>query len=75
MDRYESPEEEQLFDDFIQSEKDRGTNFVTIVGGEPSLVINRMRKIYANFKCSVATNGIKRIPVEGLENLPIGVSR
>ena len=74
MDRYESPEEERLFDGFIQKEKDRGTNFVTIVGGEPSLVIDRMRKIYANFKCSVATNGVKRIPKDGLEELPIGVS-
>ena len=74
MDRHESPDEEAVFDEFIQKEKERGTNFVTIVGGEPSLVIGRIKKIYDHFKCSVATNGIRKIPYEGLENLPIGVS-
>ncbi|KAA3626642.1 MAG: radical SAM protein [Bacteroidetes bacterium] len=74
MDQYKSPEEESAFDAFIESEKARGTNFVTIVGGEPSLELGRLKKIYDNFKMSVATNGIKKIPVEGFENLPIGIA-
>ncbi|HFA50271.1 MAG TPA: radical SAM protein [Bacteroidetes bacterium] len=74
MDKKESPKDETIFDDFIKKEKERGTNFVTIVGGEPSLVINRIKKIYDNFHTSVATNGIRKIPFEGLENLPIGIS-
>lgn len=74
MDKHEPPKDEAVFDAFIEKELARGTNFVTIVGGEPSLAIPRIRKIYHNFKCSVATNGIRRIPYEGLENLPIGVS-
>jgi len=74
MDNYPSPKDKAVFDDFIKKEKDRGTNFVTIVGGEPSLVLERIKKIYDNFKTSVATNGIRKIPVDGLENLPIGIS-
>jgi MoaA/NifB/PqqE/SkfB family radical SAM enzyme len=74
MDKHKSPADEAAFDDFIRKEKERGTTFVTIVGGEPSLAIGRIRKIYDNFKCSVATNGIRKIPYEGLENLPIGVA-
>jgi MoaA/NifB/PqqE/SkfB family radical SAM enzyme len=74
MDKHESPKDETVFDDFIKKEKERGTNMVTIVGGEPSLVIHRIKKIYDNFHTSVATNGIRKIPFEGLENLPIGVS-
>lgn len=65
---------EQGFEEFIQFELSRGTNFVTIVGGEPSLVIHRIKKIYDHFKTNVATNGLIRIPFEGLEKLPIGIS-
>ncbi len=74
MDKIAPPEDEAVFDDFIQKEKERGTNFVTIVGGEPSLALGRLKKIYDNFKTSVATNGLRKIPVEGFENLPIGIS-
>ncbi|MCP4458629.1 MAG: 4Fe-4S cluster-binding domain-containing protein [Cytophagales bacterium] len=73
MDKITIPDEKD-FDDFIEREKSRGTNFVTIVGGEPSMVIPRVKKIYNNFNCNVATNGLIKIPYEGLENLPIGVS-
>ncbi len=67
--------DEATFDAFIEQEKARGTNFVTIVGGEPSLKPDRLRKIARNFKASVSTNGLKKIPMEGLEeNLSIGVS-
>ncbi len=74
MDQHKSPKDETIFDDFILKEKKRGTNFVTIVGGEPSLSIPRVKKIYDNFYTNVATNGIRKIPFEGLENLPIGIS-
>ncbi len=74
MDKYQSPKDETVFDDFLKKEKERGTNFITIVGGEPSLAIHRIKKIYDNFHTSVATNGIRKIPFEGLENLPIGIS-
>ncbi len=74
MDAYKSPEDESAFDAFLEREAARGTNFITIVGGEPSLVISRIKKIYDRFGTSVATNGIRKIPFEGLENLPIGIS-
>lgn len=73
MDQVESSSEND-FDALIESELERGTNFVTIVGGEPSLEIGRIKKIYDHFKTNVATNGLIRIPEEGLENLPIGIS-
>jgi hypothetical protein len=73
MDQY-STTDESLLDQWILSEKTRGTNFVTIVGGEPSLALSRLRKIYDHFKSNVATNGLIRIPTEGFENLPIGIA-
>ncbi len=74
MDRHESPDDETVFDAFIAREKARGTNFVTVVGGEPSLVLPRLKKIYDNFAMNVATNGLRKIPYEGFENMPIGVA-
>lgn len=73
LDRHASASEAD-FDAFLEREKARGTNFATIVGGEPSLFLGRIEKLYANFWTNVATNGLIKIPYEGLENLPIGIS-
>jgi hypothetical protein len=73
LDRHK-PAREAEFDAFIERERARGTNFVTVVGGEPSLALHRIAKLYATFRMNVATNGLIRIPYEGLENLPIGIS-
>ena len=59
---------------FVARETERGTNFVTVVGGEPSLALDRLKVLYDAFRLSVATNGLRRIPREGFEQLPIGVS-
>lgn len=73
MDNYATAQDTHL-NDWINHETERGTNFVTIVGGEPSLALPRLKRIYDHFKINVATNGIEKIPVEGFENLPIGVA-
>jgi len=65
---------DESFHNLVQKELKRGTNFVTVVGGEPSERLDRLKIIYDNFKMNIATNGIKRIPKEGFENMPIGVS-
>ena len=74
MDENKSPTDEAVFDAFIEREKARGTNFINTVGGEPSLVLGRLKKIYDNFSMSMATNGIRKIPYEGFENMPVLIS-
>lgn len=74
MDKVDARRDDEAFDALIESEKARGTNFVTIVGGEPALVPGRLKKIYDNFKMNVATNGLIRIPREGLEDMPMGIA-
>ncbi len=74
MDKVKTPSDENQFDSFIEQELARGTNFVTIVGGEPTLRLDRLKKIYDNFKMNVSTNGIIPIPKNGFEHMPIGVS-
>ena len=74
MDKIDARRDERAFDALIESELERGTNFVTVVGGEPALVPERLRKLYANFKINVATNGLIRIPEDGLEEMPLGIA-
>ena len=56
MDRRSAPGDDAAFDDFLDRETARGTNFITIVGGEPALVPDRLRKIHARFHTNVASN-------------------
>jgi len=74
MDRHSDHRNESAFDELLDREAERGTTFVTVVGGEPALEPERLRKIHARFRMSVATNGLIRIPRDGLENLPIGIA-
>lgn len=73
MDAYATNNEQDL-DNWIRSEKERGTTFVTIVGGEPAMALVRLKKIYENFSLNVASNGLIKIPVEGFEHMPIGIA-
>ncbi len=74
MDQQSDYRNEEAFEELLDREAERGTNFITVVGGEPALEPERLRKIYRRFKMSVATNGLIPIPREGLEQLPIGVA-
>jgi hypothetical protein len=74
LDRHKAPKEEAVFDHFLAQEKARGTNFVTVLGGEPSLMPGRLKKVYDSFWMLVVTNGLRRIPTEGFEGMPIVIS-
>lgn len=74
MDKVPIRRDDVAFDALLEQEKARGTNFVTVVGGEPALVPDRLRKIYRHFKMNVATNGVIPIPREGLECMPLGIA-
>ena len=74
MDASRAPRDGADLDAFIGRERARGTNFVTVVGGEPSLVLDRLERLYGAFRLSVATNGLVPIPRDGFEELPIGIS-
>ncbi|BAZ49206.1 hypothetical protein NIES4103_18170 [Nostoc sp. NIES-4103] len=74
MDKNKAPQNEAEFDAFIEREKARGTNFVTVIGGEPSLMLHRLKKLQNNFFTTVVTNGVNKIPFDGFEKLTIAVS-
>ncbi len=74
MDQYRRQDDESAFDRFIEMEKARDVNMLTIVGGEPALEIARLRKLAKHFHLTVVTNGSLPIPMEGLESIRIAVS-
>jgi hypothetical protein len=74
MDKVHISHDDCAFDELLQQEQERGTNFITVVGGEPALVPGRLKKIYQTFKMNVATNGLIKIPYEGLEQMPLGIA-
>lgn len=74
MERNKAPRDEAVFDSFIEQEKARGTNFITVIGGEPTLELDRLKKLHDNFWLIVVTNGLKKIPYKGFENMHIAVS-
>jgi hypothetical protein len=60
--------------EFVEREKERGVNYAILIGGEPSLSLDRLDVWYDNVKCSSATNGVRRIPRERYPEMRIGIS-
>lgn len=73
MDRH-ADADEQALQAWIAREKQRGTNFVTVVGGEPSLALPKLALLQRHFRINVATNGLAKIPMQGFERLAIGIA-
>lgn len=71
----EKPEADEVsFDKFLDTEVARGTNLVTVLGGEPSLALPRLRKLAARFRLMIVSNGLRPIPREGLEACSVAIS-
>ncbi len=74
MDEHKKVEDDESFRVFVEQEVARGTNMLTVVGGEPALEVERLKILAKHFKLTVVTNGTMHIPMEGLENIRIAIS-
>jgi MoaA/NifB/PqqE/SkfB family radical SAM enzyme len=74
MDRHKPPASEDAFDAFLEAEQARGTTYVTVAGGEPALMPDRLLKLHRRFRTMPFTNGMVLIPKAGFEDMPIAVS-
>lgn len=74
LDDSKAPKDEAVFLEFVERERERGTNFMTVIGGEPSLQLERLRVLGENFRCATVTNGLRKIPYEGYESMGIAIS-
>lgn len=59
---------------FIDSEMDRGVNLAILIGGEPTLCLDRVEAFYRRLPTFCATNGIIKVPRDRFPDMMIGIS-
>ena len=64
----------QKWIDFVRKEKDRGVNLAILIGGEPTLYLERIEAFYSQIPTYCATNGLIKIPRDRFPHMMIGIS-
>ncbi|MGD0169163.1 MAG: radical SAM protein [Smithella sp.] len=62
------------WEDFIDREKERGVNLAILIGGEPTLCMDRVEAFYKRLPTYCATNGLIKVPREKLPDMMVGIS-
>jgi len=59
---------------FIDSEKERGVNLAILIGGEPTLCLDRVEMFNKRIPSFCATNGLIKVPRDRFPDMMIGIS-
>ncbi len=59
---------------FIDREKERGVNLAILIGGEPTLYMDRVEAFYRRLPTYCATNGLIKVPRDRFPDLMVGIS-
>lgn len=59
---------------FIDREKERGVNLAILIGGEPTLCMDRVEAFYKRLPTYCATNGLIKVPREKFPDMMVGIS-
>ncbi|MGD9193488.1 MAG: radical SAM protein, partial [Desulfobacterales bacterium] len=59
---------------FIDKEMDRGVNLAILIGGEPTLYLDRVEAFYKRLPTFCATNGLIKIPRSRFPDMMLGIS-
>jgi MoaA/NifB/PqqE/SkfB family radical SAM enzyme len=59
---------------FIDAEKARGVNLAILIGGEPTLCLDRVEAFYRRLPTFCATNGLIKVPRDRFPDMMIGIS-
>ena len=59
---------------FIDREKARGVNLAILIGGEPTLCMDRLEAFYRRVPTYCATNGLIKVPRDRFPDMMIGIS-
>ena len=62
------------WEDFIDREKARGVNLAILIGGEPTLCLDRVEAFYNRLPTFCATNGLIKIPRDRFPDMMLGIS-
>ncbi len=71
-----SPDEPDIrkWEEFVGREKARGVNLAILIGGEPTLFLDRVEAFYTRIPTYCATNGIIKIPRKRFPDMMVGIS-
>ena len=62
------------WEEFIDKEKERGVNLAILIGGEPTLFLDRVEAFYKRIPTYCATNGIIKVPRDKFPDMMVGIS-
>ncbi|MDH5680274.1 MAG: radical SAM protein [Spirochaetota bacterium] len=63
-----------LWEDFVVQEKERGVNNAILIGGEPTLYLDRVEAFYKHMPTFCATNGLIKVPRDRFPDMMVGIS-
>lgn len=71
-----APEEMDVkqWETFIDNEMARGVNLAILIGGEPTLCLDRVEAFYKRLPTFTATNGLIKVPRDRFPDMMIGIS-
>jgi MoaA/NifB/PqqE/SkfB family radical SAM enzyme len=71
-----SPDEPDIrkWEEFVEKEKKRGVNLAILIGGEPTLFLDRVEAFYRRLPTYCATNGIIKVPRDRFPDMMVGIS-
>ena len=71
-----APEEMDIrsWEAFVDREKARGVNLAILIGGEPTLYLDRVAVFYERLPSYCATNGLIKIPRDRFPDMMLGIS-
>jgi MoaA/NifB/PqqE/SkfB family radical SAM enzyme len=59
---------------FIDKEMERGVNLAILIGGEPTLCLDRLEAFYKRLPSFCATNGLIKLPRDRFPDMMVGIS-
>ncbi len=59
---------------FVEHEKERGVNLAILIGGEPTLCMDRVNAFYNRLPTYCATNGQIKVPRDRFPDMMVGIS-
>ena len=64
----------QKWEAFVDRETRRGVNLAILIGGEPTLCLDRVEAFYKRLPTFVATNGLIKVPRDRFPDMMLGIS-
>jgi hypothetical protein len=64
----------EKWEHFIDQEKARGVNLAILIGGEPTLCMDRLAAFYKRLPTYCATNGLIKVPRDQFPDMMVGIS-